>query len=323
MKPIARLALLLTVALFALPAQAQDYPTRMIRLILPYPPGGTTDILSRLIADKLSQAFNQTVVVDNRPGGNSIIATSAVAHAQPDGYTIGMFLTTLAVNPYVIKNLPYDTEKDLAPVALVAIVPGLMVTNTETPVSNLQDVIKLAKSEPGKLNYGSPGPLTSGHLSMEVLKNMAAIDITHVPFKGGQPSVLGLLQNQVQFSIGGPPSLMQHVTAGKFKAIAVTTAKRVPTLPNVPTMAEQGLPGYDTFEWYGILAPGGTPKPIIDKLNREILRILDAPDMQEKLAAQGAIPEKKKSPEEFRIFIGLEMAKWKKAVEKMNFKIEN
>jgi tripartite-type tricarboxylate transporter receptor subunit TctC len=322
MKTLPRWAPLLIAALFALPAQAQEYPTRMIRLILPYPPGGTTDILSRLIADKLSQAFNQTVVVDNRPGGNSIIATNAVAHAQPDGYTIGMFLTTLAVNPYVIKNLPYDTEKDLTPVALVAIVPGLMVTNAETPVNNLQDVIKLAKAEPGKLNYGSPGPLTSGHLSMEVLKKMAGIDITHIPFKGGQPSVLGLLQNQVQFSIAGPPSLMQHVTAGKFKAIAVTTAKRVPTLPNVPTMAEQGLSGYDTFEWYGILAPGGTPKPIIDKLNREILRILDVPDMQEKLVAQGAIVEKK-SPEEFRTFLGLEMAKWKAAVAEMNFKIEN
>jgi tripartite-type tricarboxylate transporter receptor subunit TctC len=321
MKSIPKAALLLA-ALFALPAQAQEYPTRMIRLVLPYPPGGTTDILSRLIADKLSQAFNQTVVVDNRPGGNSIIATNAVAHAQPDGYTIGMFLTTLAVNPFVTKDLPYDTQKDLTPVALVAIVPGLMVTNTETPVNNLQDMIKLAKAEPGKLNYGSPGPLTSGHLSMEVLKKMAGIDITHIPFKGGQPSVMGLLQNQVQFMISGPPGLMQQVAAGKFKAIAVTTAQRVPSLPNVPTMAEQGLPGYDTFEWYGILAPGGTPKPIIDKLNREILRILELPDMQEKLAAQGALIDKK-TPEEFRIFINSEMAKWKAAVADMNFKIEN
>ena len=322
MENVSKAALLLIAALLSLPAHAQEYPTRTIKLILPYPPGGTTDILSRLIADKLSQAFNQTVVVDNRPGGNSIIATNAVAHAPPDGYTIGMFLTTLAVNPYVTKNLPYDTEKDLTPVALVAIVPGLMVANVETPVNNLQDVIKLAKSEPGKLNYGSPGPLTSGHLSMELVKKMAGIDIVHVPYKGGQPSVLGLLQNQVQFSIAGPPSLMQHVTAGKFKAIAVTTAKRVPSLPNVPTMAEQGLTGYDTFEWYGILAPGGTPKAIVDKLNREILRILDLPDMQEKLAAQGAIVEKK-SPEEFGVLVKSEMAKWKAAIAEMNFKIEN
>ena len=322
MKNVSKAALLLIAALLSLPAHAQEYPTRTIKLILPYPPGGTTDILSRLIADKLSQAFNQTVVVDNRPGGNSIIATNAVAHAPPDGYTIGMFLTTLAVNPYVTKNLPYDTEKDLTPVALVAIVPGLMVANVETPVNNLQDVIKLAKAEPGKLNYGSPGPLTSGHLSMELIKKMAGIDIVHVPYKGGQPSVLGLLQNQVQFSIAGPPSLMQHVTAGKFKAIAVTTAKRVPSLPNVPTMAEQGLAGYDTFEWYGILAPGGTPKAIVDKLNREILRILELPDMQEKLAAQGAIVEKK-SPEEFGVLVKSEMAKWKAAIAEMNFKIEN
>lgn len=322
MKNVSKAALLLIAALLSLPAHAQEYPTRTIKLILPYPPGGTTDILSRLIADKLSQAFNQTVVVDNRPGGNSIIATNAVAHAPPDGYTIGMFLTTLAVNPYVTKNLPYDTEKDLTPVALVAIVPGLMVANVETPVNNLQDVIKLAKAEPGKLNYGSPGPLTSGHLSMELVKKMAGIDIVHVPYKGGQPSVLGLLQNQVQFSIAGPPSLMQHVTAGKFKAIAVTTAKRVPSLPNVPTMAEQGLAGYDTFEWYGILAPGGTPKAIVDKLNREILRILELPDMQEKLAAQGAIVEKK-SPEEFGVLVKSEMAKWKAAIAEMNFKIEN
>lgn len=322
MKNKFKAVLLLIAALLAMTAHAQDYPNRTIKLILPYPPGGTTDILSRLIADKLSQAFNQTVMVDNRPGGNSIIATNAVAQAQPDGYTIGMFLTTLAVNPYVTKSLPFDTEKDLAPVALIAIVPGLMVANADTPVKNLQDVIKLAKAQPGKLNYGSPGPLTSGHLSMELMKKMAGIDIMHVPYKGGQPSVLGLLQNQVQFSIGGPPSLMQHVAAGKIRTIAVTTANRVPSLPNVPTMAEQGLVGYDTFEWYGILAPGGTPKAIVDKLNREILRILDLPDMQEKLAAQGAIIEKK-SPEEFRLFIKSEMTKWKAAMAEMNFKIEN
>jgi len=315
------LALLLIAALFAFPAEAQDYPTRTIRFIVPYPAGGTTDILSRIIGDKLSQAFGQTVVIDNRPGGNSIIATSAVAKAAPDGYTIGMFLTTLAVNPFVTKSLPYDTMKDLTPVALVAIVPGLMVTNAETPVNNLQDMIKLAKAEPGKLNYGSPGPLTSGHLSMELIKKMAGIDITHIPFKGGQPSVMGLLQNQVQFSIAGSPSLKQYVDDGRFKAVAVTTAKRVPSLPNVPTLAEQGLTGYDTFEWYGVFVTGGTPKPIVEKIHREILRALAAPDMQEKLAAQGALVEQK-SPEEFRDFVVSEMNKWKTLVSEMNFKVE-
>ena len=318
MKKTLRALLVLFVTLFVIPAFAQDYPNHAIKFVVPYPPGGTTDILTRLIADKLSKAWNQTVVVENKPGGNSLLATNAVAKAAPDGYTIGMFLTTLAVNPSVIKDLPYDTIKDLTPVSLVAIVPGLMVTNAQTPVNNLQEVIKLAKANPGKLNYGSPGPLTSGHLSMELLKYMAGIDVVHIPFKGGAPSVLGLLQNQVQFVIGGPPSLMPRVKTGEFKAIAVTTASRMPMLPDVPTVAEQGLKGYDTFEWYGVFATGGTPKPIIDKLNREIARIVALPDVKQKIADQGAEP-KSNSPEEFRKFVGDEMSKWKSLIEAIHF----
>lgn len=314
-------ALLLLAALAAAPAFAQDYPTRTIKIIVPYPPGGTTDILSRIIGDKLSQSLKQPVIVDNRAGGNSIIATSAVAKAEPDGYTIGMFLTTLAVNPFVAANLPYDTLKDLAPISLVAIVPGLMVTNTQTPVKNLQEAIKLAKASPGKLNYGSPGPLTSGHLSMELLKKMAGIDVMHIPYKGGAPSVLGLRQNQVQFVIGGPPSIMPHVKSGDFKAIAVTTAKRIPSLPDVPTVAEQGLTGYDTFEWYELFTTGGTPKPIIDKLNREITRIIAMPEIEEKIAAQGAMPESK-SPDDFRKFLVAEMDKWQALVKAIDFKVQ-
>lgn len=319
MRKVSTGALLLLAALAAAPAFAQDYPTRAIRIIVPYPPGGTTDILSRIIGDKLSQSLKQPVVVDNRAGGNSIIATSAVAKADPDGYTIGMFLTTLAVNPFVTANLPYDTLKDLTPLSLVAIVPGMMVTNTETSVTNLQDMIKLAKAQPGKLNYGSPGPLTSGHLSMELVKKMAGIDIQHVPFKGGAPVVMGLLQNQVQFVIGGPPNLMPHVKAGKFKPIAVTTAKRVKLLPDVPTVAEQGLAGYDTFEWYGLFTTGGTPKPIVDKLSKEIARIIALPDIQEKIAAQGGEPQSNTS-EEFGKFLVSEMQKWKSLVQAMDFK---
>jgi tripartite-type tricarboxylate transporter receptor subunit TctC len=321
MKMALRGALLFLATLIVAPASAQDYPNRPIRIIVPYPAGGTTDILSRMIGDKLSQSWGQPVVVDNRPGGNSIIATNAVAKAAADGLTIGMFLTTLAVNPYVIKNLPYDTVKELAPISLVAIVPGLMVTNSQTPAKNLQDVINLAKASPAKLNYGSPGPLTSGHLSMELLKHMAGIDVMHIPFKGGAPSVLGLMQNQVQFVIGGPPSLMPHVRSGDFKAIAVTTARRMPNLPDVPTVAEQGLKGYDTFEWYGLFAPSGTPKPIIEKLNREIVRIIALPEVQEKISAQGAVAQSK-SPEEFREFLLSEMNKWKALVEAINFKVE-
>lgn len=321
MKKMFWAALALFAFVLAVPAFAQDFPNRSIRLIVPYPAGGTTDILSRLIGDKLSQALGQTVVIDNRPGGNSIIATSAVAKADPDGYTIGMFLTTLAVNPYVMKSLPYDTVKDLSPISLVAIVPGLMVTNTNTGVNNLQDAIKLAKSKPGALNYGSPGPLTSGHVSMEILKHMAGVDIVHVPFKGGAPSVMGLLQDQVQFVVAGPPSLMPHVKAGKFKAIAVTTAERNPNVPDVPTVAEQGITGYDTFEWYGLFTTGGTPKPIVDRLNKEIVRIVALPEVREKITAQGALP-KTNSAEEFGRFLGNEMSNWKSLASTLKLKFE-
>lgn len=315
------LFILLGVLLTTLPATADVFPSRPIRIVVPYPPGGTTDILSRIIGDKLSRALGQPVIVENRPGGNAVIATNAVAKAAPDGHTIGMFLTTLAVDPFVIKDLPYNTTHDLRTISLVAIVPGLMVTNAQTPAKNLQDVIKLAKSEPGKLNYGSPGPLTSGHLSMELLKEMAGIDVIHIPFKGGAPSVLGLLQNQVQFVIGGPPSLMPHVKSGEFRAIAVTTAHRMAELPDVPTVAEQGLAGYDTFEWYGLFAPAATPQPIVDKLNREINRIIELPDVKQKFMAQGAEPQNM-TPEQFRTFFMGEMKKWETLVRETNLKLQ-
>lgn len=317
-----RVAFALFVGVFAsLPATADVFPSRPVKIVVPYPPGGTTDILSRIIGDKLSQALGQPVVVENRPGGNAIIATNIVAKAPPDGHTIGMFLTTLAVDPFVIKDLPYDTTKDLRTISLVAIVPGLMVTNAQTPAKNLQDVIKLAKAAPGKLNYGSPGPLTSGHLSMELLKEMAGINIVHIPYKGGAPSVLGLLQNQVQFVIGGPPSLMPRVKSGEFKAIAVTTAHRMAELPNVPTVAEQGLKGYDTFEWYGLFAPAATPQPVIDKLNQEINRIIELPEVRQKIIAQGAEPQNM-TPEQFNSFFRNEMKKWESLVSESNLKLQ-
>ena len=321
MRAIIRVMLLLAAALVAYPTHADNYPSRAIRFIVPYPPGGTTDILARLIGQKLSESWGQAVVIENRPGANAVIAGDIVAKAPPDGYTIGMFLTTYAVDPFVLKSLPYDSEKDFTPITLVAIVPGLMVTNSATKVNNLREAIALAKAEPGKLNYGSPGPLTSAQLSMELLKSMAGVDIVHIPFKGGAPSVLGLMQNQVQFTIGGPPSLMPHVVKGEFKALAVTTAHRLPNLPDVPTVAEQGLPGYDTFEWYGVLGPGKMPRPILDKLNKEIARIVNLPDIRAKIIAQGGEP-KSMSPEEFGKFIQGEMTKWKDLVEKIHFKVE-
>jgi tripartite-type tricarboxylate transporter receptor subunit TctC len=319
---ICRLILALLVGVLAeLPATADVFPSHLIKIVVPYPPGGTTDILSRIIGDKLSQSLGQPVIVENRPGGNAVIAQNVVAKAEPDGHTIGMFLTTLAVDPFVIKDLPYDTTKDLRTVSLVAVVPGLMVTNAQTPANNLQDVIKLAKTDPGKLNYGSPGPLTSGHLSMELLNEMANINIVHIPFKGGAPSVLGLLQNQVQFVIGGPPSLMPHVKAGQFKAVAVTTAHRMAELPDVPTVAEQGLKDYDTFEWYGLFAPAGTPQAVVDKLNREINRIIELPDVKQKIIAQGAEPQNM-TPAEFNTFFLGEMKKWEVLVRERNLKLQ-
>jgi len=283
------------------------------------PAGSTTDIVSRIVGQKIFEAWGQQVIVDNRPGGAMVIGSDIVAKAAPDGYTVGTLLTPTIVNPFVLKDLPYDTLKDFTPVSLMVMVPGVMTMNPAVPANTLKEVIALAKANPGKYNYGSPGQLTSGHLSMEMLKLTAGINITHIPYKGGAPAIADLIGNQIQFLISGPPGVLPHINSKRLKAIATTAAKRSPGLPDTPTFAESGLPGFDTYEWYGVFAPGNMPKDVLNKLSREIARIVNLPDMSEKLSVQGAIPVGN-TPVEFAAFVKREMDTWGKVAQQVGLK---
>ena len=306
-------------AIVAPNTDAQQFPARPIRWIVPVPAGSTTDIVTRLVAQKMNEAWGQQVVVDNRPGGVFTVGSEIVAKAPSDGYTIGTLLTPHVVNPFVLKNLPYNTERDFTAVSLMVIVPGVMTMYPGVSASTLKDVIAIAKAKPGQLNYGSPGQLTSGHLSMELLNLQAGIQITHIPYKGGAPAIIDLVGGRIQFMISGPPGVLPHIRSARLKAIATTAAKRSPGLPEVPTFAEAGLPGFDTYEWYGVFAPGNLPKPVLTKLSSEIARIIKLPEMSEKLAVQGAIPVGN-SADEFSRFVGREMDQWGKLAQKIGLK---
>ncbi len=297
----------------------QAFPTRPIRFLVPVPAGSTTDMVTRVVAQKMADTFGQQVVVDNRPGGVMTIATDLVAKAPPDGYTIATLLTPTAVNPYVLKNLPYNTERDLQAVSQMVAVPGVMTMHPGVPANNLKEVIALAKAKPGSLNYGSPGQLTSGHLSMELLKLNMGINIQHIPYKGGAPAITDMIAGQIQFLISGPPGVLPHINAGRLKAIATTSAKRSPGLPNVPTFIEAGVPNFDTSEWYGVFAPANVPKPILNKLAAEIARIVKLPDVAEKFSGQGAISVGSNA-EEFSRFVKAEMELWGNVARKIGMK---
>ena len=323
MNTVGKFSLLVLAALGAIAgapsADAQNYPTRPIRWIVPIPAGATADMITRLVAQKINEAWGQQVIVDNRPGGAFVIGSDIVAKGNPDGHTVGTLLTPHIVNPFVLKNLPYDTLRDFTPVTLMVIVPGVMTMNPKVPAKNLKEVIALAKAKPSSLNYGSPGPLTSGHLSMEMLKLTAGINIQHVPYKGGAPAIADLIAGQVQFLISGPPGVLAHINSGRLKAIATTATKRSPGLPDTPTFAESGVPGFDTYEWYGVFAPGKLPKDVLAKLSREIARVIKLPDMSEKLSAQGAIPVGNTS-DEFAAFVKREMNTWGKVAQQVGLK---
>jgi tripartite-type tricarboxylate transporter receptor subunit TctC len=298
---------------------AQTFPSRPLRFLVPVPAGATTDIVTRVVAQKLSEAFVQQVVVDNRPGGVMTIATDLLAKAPPDGHTIATLLTPTAVNPYVLKNLPYNTERDLQPVSQMVAVPGVMTMFPGVGAKDLKEVIALARAKPGALNYGSPGQLTSGHLSMELLKSRLNLNIQHVPYKGGAPAITDMIAGQIQFLISGPPGVLPHINAGRLRAVATTSARRSPGLPNTPTFIESGVPDFDTSEWYGVFAPSGLPRPVLDRLAREIARIVKLSDVSEKLSAQGAIPVGS-GADEFARFVKAEMNLWGNLARKIGLK---
>ena len=252
--------LALAASSFALSSFAQtEWPNKPIQIIVTFAPGGTSDVLARAIAPDLSKALGQPVLVVNKPGANSTIATREVARAAPDGNTIGLFISAHAINPHISKSLPYDTKKDFIPLAMLALMPGILTVNPNVPAQNLQELVALAKAKPGSLAYGTPGGLTSGQLSMQYLIKLAAVDITEIGYKGGGPALTDLLAGHIQMLINSPTSTIPHVKSGKLRPIATTGATRPEALKDIPTIAESGFPGFELYEWYALFLPAGTP----------------------------------------------------------------
>jgi len=317
-----RWALFISVACISCASSAQGYPDHAIRLVVPFPAGGTTDILARAAAQKLTESLGKSVVVDNRPGAGGNIGADLVAKSPPDGYTLLMgTVGTHAINPSLYAKMPYDHVKDFVPVVLVAGVPNVLVVNPSLPVNSVADLIKLAKSKPGSINFASSGNGTSIHLSGELFKTMAGVDMTHVPYKGSAPALTDLMGGQVQVMFDNLPSSLPHIKAGKLRAIAVTSLKRAPALPDVPTISESGLPGFEASSWFGILAPAGTPPAIVTRLNTEINKWLQTPEAKEQLLAQGA-QAAGGTPEQFAAHIRAETDKWAKVVKASGAKVD-
>lgn len=328
--PVARLfgrgALLLAFALMVLgPAlsMAQSaYPTRTVKLVVPFPPGGPLDATGRLLAQRLTEAWGTPVVVENKPGAGGNIGADMVAKSPPDGYTILMgALSTHAVNPSLYPKMPYDAIKDFAPITLIATTPNVLVVNPSLPVNSVKDLIAYAKANPGKLSFGSGSNGSAGHLAGELFKVDTGTDIVHIPYKGGAPATQGLLANDVQFMFDNLANATPQVKAGKLKALAVTTANRSKLAPELPTMAEAGVPGFDIATWFGLLAPAGTPKEVIAKWNHDVNRMLESPDMRDRLYALGAEPAPM-TPEQFRSFIQSEMSKYARIVKASGAKVD-
>jgi tripartite-type tricarboxylate transporter receptor subunit TctC len=306
--------LVLTAALPS--AWAQDsYPSRLVRIIVPTAPGGPSDVSARIIAQELTKRWGRQVVVDIRPGAGTIIGSEIVARAPPDGYTLLVSPSTLAINPASYKKMPYDALRDFAPITHTLIVPNLVVMHPSLPAKSVKDVIALAKARPGEILYGSSGHGTNPHLTIELFASMARIRLLHVPYKGTAPGLVDLLAGRVALMATASMALLiPHVKTGKLRALGVTTAHRIRALPDVPTIAEAGLPGYESVQWSGLLAPAGTPREIIVLLHREAVSILRAPEARERLANDGA-EVVGSSPEEFSAFLRAETVKWAKVAK--------
>jgi tripartite-type tricarboxylate transporter receptor subunit TctC len=322
MKLLRYLASTLLVCLpLAAAAQASDFPNKAIRLVVPFPPGGATDAAARLVAVKMSEHWGQPVLVDNRAGAGGNVGSDLVAKAPADGYTLVMGVTgSHAINTSLYSKMPYDPVADFVAISQVAVVPNVLVVHPSVPAKSLAELVALAKKEPGKLNYASLGNGTAAHLGMEMLKSEAGVDITHVPYKGSAPAVSDLLAGQVQMMVDGLPSALPHIKAGKLRAIALTSLRRAPSLPDLPTISES-YPGFYADAWSGLFAPKGTPQPVVDKLSAEVQRILKLPDVREKLAALGAEPVGS-TQAEFTAHVKREIDKWAKVVKTSGAKVD-
>ena len=302
----------------AAPAIAQTYPTKLVRIIVPYTPGGTTDVLARLVGQKLNQAWGQPVIVDNRPGANGIVGTDLVAKAPADGYVLSIAsVGTHAANASLYSTLPYDTVKDFAPITLAVRAPMLLVVHPSLPVKSVKELIALSKAKPGQIPYASGGSGSSQHLAMELFNLMAKVKLVHVPYKGSAASYSDLLGGSVLAEIDVLPTSLPHVNAGKLRALATASGKRLSQLPNVLTIAEAGVPGYEFDAWYGFVTTGGTPKAVVDKLHDDIVKALHAADVKERLTGAGVIVVGD-TPVQFAQFIKAEMLKDEKIVKAAN-----
>ena len=320
MRPQLLIALLVTAA--ASLAHAQNYPTRPIRFIVPFPPGGGNDVMARVIGQKLTDAFGQQVVIDNRGGAAGNIGTEIAARAAPDGYTLFLGgVGSHGTNPALQAKLPYDPVKDFAPVSQIASASLVVVANNALPAKSISDLVKLAQSRPGQINYASSGTGSIAHLSVELFNAMAKIKLQHVPYKGTGPALTDLLSGQVQLLFNSALSMLPQIRANRVRALAVTSATRITPLPDVPTIAESGVPGYNVTSWYGVLAPARTPRAIIDKLNAEIAKAVRAPELRERLLSEGAIPVGN-SPEQFAAFINSELQRWANVIQDAGIRVE-
>jgi tripartite-type tricarboxylate transporter receptor subunit TctC len=302
-------------------ACAQKFPDKPIRFIVPFPPGGGNDILARVLAPKMGESLGQPVVIDNRAGAGGNIGTEIAAKSPPDGYTIVIASNQVTMNPALYAKLPFDIEKDFAPVALAASVPMVLAVHPSVAAATVRELIALAKASPGKLNHSTPGAGTPQHIAFEAFNHAAGINITHVPYKGTGPAIADLIGGQVQAAFGTMASLEQHVKAGKLRALAVATPKRSNAMPNVPTVAESGLPGFDVSLWYSILAPAGTPAPILARLSGEIAKALAAPDVRDRLIAQG-FEISYLNPEQMNDLMKRDIARWGKSLLEIGLKLD-
>jgi tripartite-type tricarboxylate transporter receptor subunit TctC len=312
-------ALLLSLAA-SFGAFAQDWPTKPVTLVVPFPPGGSVDPLARLLSAKLTDALKQQFIVENKPGASGSIGTAFVAKAKPDGYTYAVVFDTHAVNPSLIPGMQFDTAKDLAPVMLVGTAPMVIATATAKPYQNWGDVIKAAKAKPDSLSFGTIGNGSLGHLTMILVQQTAGLKMVHVPYKGGGPMIVDAVGGQIELGVASVAAIAPHVKSGKLRAIAVTGQKRSPSMPEVPSLSELGLPGFNALAWWGIFAPAGTPKPVLDKFHAELVKALGQADLRKTLVETLGMDLVVSSPEELQKFTLGEMARWGKVVKDNNIK---
>jgi tripartite-type tricarboxylate transporter receptor subunit TctC len=321
-KAFAIIAIVALAAIGPSQALAQAYPTKPVRLVVPFPPGGSTDIVARIVAQKLGERIGQPLVVENRGGAGGTIGTDAVAKAAPDGYVLGFASTsTHAVAPAVYAKLPYDPIKDFAPISLVAVTPYLLVVNPKVPVNSLKEFVAYVKPQPGKFNYASAGTGSTTHLAMEMLKSAAGLFILHIPYNGNGPAGTAVIAGDVEFLFGSLPAVLPHAKSGRVRALAVGTPKRSPSLPDVPTVAESGFPGFDASLWLAVMAPAGTPAPVIDRLNKEIVAVVRSPDAADALNKAGAEPTTS-TPADLANMVKVGIQKYAAAVKRAGVKLE-